>query len=130
MHKSRIYVLSYKKEHEYRHKCVPNLCLSAHALAIYTYTHILTKAKDGVVLHQCPGVVVQTVALVDQELTDVSGRHVCWDLHHFTGPILTPHLHYLKTHGDSNDNIFITAANIMFSQAGESLITVRRYNTS
>lgn len=77
---------------------MPNTCQGEHTLTIYTYTHILTKAEDGVVLHQRPGVVIQTVALVDQELTDVSGCHVCWDLHHFTGPILAPHLHYLKTH--------------------------------
>lgn len=68
--------------------------LDAHS---HTNTHTVTKAEDGVVLHQRPGVVVHTVALVDQELTDVPGRHVCWNLHHFTGPILAPHLHYLKT---------------------------------
>ena len=60
-------------------------------------SHIPTKAKDGVVLHQRPGVVVQTVVLVDQELADVSGRHVGGDLHHFSRPILAPHLHYLET---------------------------------
>lgn len=58
-------------------------------------------------LHQRPGVVVQTVALVDQELADVSGRHVCRDLHHFTGPILAPHLHYLERHGDDDEDVFM-----------------------
>lgn len=68
-------------------------------------SHIPTKAKDGVVLHQRPGVVVQTVVLVDQELADVSGRHVGGDLHHFSRPILAPHLHYLETHEDSGWNL-------------------------
>lgn len=71
-------------------------------------------------LHQCPGVVVQTVTLVDQELADVSSRHVCRDLHHFTGPILAPHLHYLKTQGDNDENMFMKAVKVMFSQAEES----------
>lgn len=60
--------------------------------------HVLTQAKDWVVLHQRPGVVVHTVTLIDQQLTDISGCHVCWDLHHFTGPIFAPHLYYLQTH--------------------------------
>lgn len=59
---------------------------------------IPTKAEDRVVLHQRPGVVVHTVVLVDQELADVSGRHVGGDLHHLSRPILAPHLHYLETH--------------------------------
>lgn len=53
------------------------------------------------VLHQRPGVVVQAVVLVDQELADVSGRHVGGNLHHFSRPILAPHLHYLETHEES-----------------------------
>lgn len=56
-------------------------------------------------LHQRPGVVVQTVVLVDQELADVSGRHVGGDLHHFSRPILAPHLHYLETHEDTGWNL-------------------------
>lgn len=57
-----------------------------------------TEAEDGVVLHQRPGVVVHAVALVDQQLTHVSRRHVGWNLHHFAGAILAPNLHDLKRH--------------------------------
>ena len=86
---------------------VPNPHLDA---CTHTNRHAsLTEAKDGVVLYQRPGVVIQTVALVDQKLTDVSSRHVCWNLHHFTGPILTPHLHDLKTHENNDGNTNIRA---------------------
>lgn len=95
--------------------CQIHACVHTHTHHIqYTYTHILTEAKDGVVLHQTPGVVIQTVALIDQELTHISGRHVCWDLQNFTGPILTPHLHYLETHGNNNGNVDTRAVKVMF----------------
>lgn len=48
------------------------------------------------VLHQRPGVVVHTVALVDQQLTQISGRHVSRDLHRFAGAVLAPHFDYLE----------------------------------
>lgn len=67
----------------------------------------LTEAKNRMVLHQRPGIVIQTVTLVDQELADISGCHVCWDFHHFTGPILAPHLHYLQTHMWYNKRITV-----------------------
>lgn len=65
----------------------------------------LTEAEDWVVLHQRPGAVVHTVALVDQELADVPRRHVGGDLHHFPGPILAPHLHDLENTEGDNDEV-------------------------
>lgn len=66
----------------------------------HVWTSSLTEAEDRVVLHQRPGIVVHAVALVDQQLTHISRRHVCRDLHHFAGTILAPNLHNLKTHTD------------------------------
>ena len=54
-----------------------------------------TQAQQGVMLHEGPAVVVQTVALVDQELADVTGRHFGQDLKNFPCSILAPDLHYL-----------------------------------
>lgn len=69
------------------------------------------------VLHQRPGAVVHTVALVDQQLAHVSGRHVGWNLHDFTGPILAPHLHYLKAHVGGDGDLYTTAAKVVLSKA-------------
>lgn len=46
-------------------------------------------------LNKYPTVVVHTMAFINQELAQVSGRHVGWDLHHLTNPILTEDLHDL-----------------------------------
>lgn len=45
---------------------------------------------------ECPAVIVHTMAFINQELTQVSGRHVGGDLHHFTHAVLAENLHNLR----------------------------------
>ena len=46
-------------------------------------------------LNKRPTVVVYTMALIHQELAQVSGRHVGRDLHHFAHAVLAEDLHDL-----------------------------------
>lgn len=47
-------------------------------------------------LHKRPTVIVHTMVFIDEELAQVSRRHVGWDLHHLSEPILAEDFYDLK----------------------------------
>lgn len=49
-----------------------------------------------VVLHERPAVVVHAVASVNEQLAQVSGRHVCRDLHHPARPVFAEDFNVLQ----------------------------------
>lgn len=62
-----------------------------------------TDAQVRVVLHQGPAVVIHAVAAVHQQLAQVPGLHVHWNLHHFACPVLTKDFNILQQTGALTD---------------------------
>ncbi len=56
-------------------------------------------------LHKRPTVIVHTMVFIDEKLAQVSRRHVGWDLHHLSHPILAEDFYDLKYMGQKKSDI-------------------------
>lgn len=56
----------------------------------------VTESQRRMMLHKRPTVIVHTMVFIDEKLAQVSRRHVGWDLHHLSHPVLAEYFYNLK----------------------------------